>query len=149
MAKEFKSTNELIEKLEALQGIGVDVSKIVTADTIFSLCAKSIEENKYTLIEKIKELDLDPEDNIGHSLDYLKGQYRGKIKRGTPPTEEQAGKIRSFGIMFEKKTITAQEIGQASYSASAQECDTAQSDLERLVSERQNTKENGGIDIND
>ena len=147
--KERNITNEFIEKLEALQGIGVDVSKIVTADTIFSLCAKSIEENKYTLIEKIKELDLDPEGNIGNSLDYLKGLYRGTEKSGTPPTEEQAEKIRSFGIKFKKKTITAQEIGQASYSASAQECDTAQSDLERLVSERQNTKENGGIDIND
>ena len=79
----------------------------------------------------------------------LENNIEEREKGGTSPTEEQAEKIRSFGIKFEKKTITAQEIGQASYSASAQECDTAQSDLERLVSERQNIKENGGIDIND
>ena len=85
----------------------------------------------------------------GYSLTYYnKRQKREKPKRNVV-IEAQVEKIRSFGIKFKKKTITAQEIGQASYSASAQECDTAQSDLERLVSERQNIKENGGIDIND
>ena len=35
--KERNITNEFIEKLQALQGIGIDVSKIIKTDTIFSL----------------------------------------------------------------------------------------------------------------
>ena len=46
-----------------------------------------------------------------------------------------------------KKEITGQSIGQASYTATAQECDEAQSNLDRLIQEEQ-TKE-GGQEQND
>ena len=36
-----------------------------------------------------------------------------------------------------KKEITGQSIGQASYTATVQECDEAQNDLNRLIQEQQ------------
>ena len=52
---EKKNTiDEFIEKLEKLQEIGVDVSKIFKRDTILKLVGKTIEESEEILIKKIK-----------------------------------------------------------------------------------------------
>ena len=72
-----------------------------------------------------------------------------KIKKrrdGKPATEAQVEKIRNFGIKIGEE-ITGQSIGKASYTATAQECDEAQADLNKLIQEEQ-TKE-GGQEQND
>ena len=42
--------------------------------------------------------------------------------------------IEEYGV---KKELTGQSIGQASYTATAQECDEAQADLNKLIQEQQ------------
>ena len=39
--------------------------------------------------------------------------------------------------MMSKKKITGQSIGQVSYTATVQECDEAQTDLNKLIHEQQ------------
>ena len=145
--KEEKNTiDEFIEKLEKLQEIGVDVSKLSTKDTILSLARQTLEEPEEILIQRIKEIGLNPDDKIG-SKKYMIKYYYNKSQRGedtggtTIATEEQVEKIRSFGIKIGEE-ITGQSIGQASYTATVQECDEAQADLDRLIQEEQ-TKEGG------
>ena len=148
---EKKNTiDEFIEKLEKLQEIGVDVSKIFKRDTILKLVGKTIEESEEILIKKIKGMGLEPDYNIGSKLSDLKKVYnknqRGEKAGGTIATEEQVRRIRSFGIKIGEE-ITGQSIGQASYTATVQECDEAQANLDRLIQEEQ-TKE-GGQEQND
>ena len=142
--------DEFIEKIEKLQEIGVDVSKIVRSDTILKLVGKTIEESEEILIKKIKGMGLEPDYNIGSKLSDLKKVYnknqRGEKAGGTIATEEQVRRIRSFGIKIGEE-ITGQSIGQASYTATVQECDEAQANLDRLIQEEQ-TKE-GGQEQND
>ena len=48
---------EFIEKMEKLQGIGVDVSKIASEDTILKLVQKTfVNQDEEEIIKKIKEL---------------------------------------------------------------------------------------------
>ena len=143
---EKKNTiDEFIEKLEKLQEIGVDVSKIVQRDTILKLVEKTLEESEEILIQKIKEMGLKPDEHIGRKLNSIKVNYN-KSQRGedtggnTIATEEQVQKIRSFGIKIGKE-ITGQSIGQASYTATVQECDEAQSDLSKLLDKQNNQQE--------
>ena len=138
---EKKNTiDEFIEKLEKLQEIGVDVSKIFKRDTILKLVGKTIEESEEILIKKIKGMGLEPDYNIGSKLSDLKKVYnknqRGEKTGGTIATEEQVRRIRSFGIKIGKE-ITGQSIGQVSYTATVQECDEAQTDLNKLIHEQQ------------
>jgi len=42
--------------------------------------------------------------------------------------------IEEYGV---KKKITGQSIGQVSYTATVQECDEAQADLNKLIQEQQ------------
>ena len=142
---EKKNTiDEFIEKLEKLQEIGVDVSKIFKRDTILKLVGKTIEESEEILIKKIKGMGLEPDYNIGSKLSDLKKVYnknqRGEKTGGTIATEEQVRRIRSFGIKIGKE-ITGQAIGQASYTATAQECDEAQADLNKLLDKQKNQQE--------
>ena len=142
---EKKNTiDEFIEKLEKLQEIGVDVSKIFKRDTILKLVGKTIEESEEILIKKIKGMGLEPDYNIGSKLSDLKKVYnknqRGEKTGGTIATEEQVRRIRSFGIKIGKE-ITGQSIGQVSYTATVQECDEAQADLNKLLDKQKNQQE--------
>ena len=136
--------DEFIEKIEKLQEIGVDVSKIVRSDTILKLVGKTLEEPEEVLIKKIKEIGLETDDNIGLKLSGIKVAYnksqRGEKTGGTIATEEQVRRIRSFGIKIGKE-ITGQSIGQASYTATVQECDEAQADLNKLLDKQKNQQE--------
>ena len=139
--------DEFIEKMEKLQGIGVDVSKIAWNDTILTLAQKTfVNQDEEELKEKIKGEGLEPGDKIGSKLNTMRTSYRqakkGKKPKWTPPTEEQVKRMQEIGIILEIKKITGQDIGQASYTANVQECDDAQADLNRLVQEQQ-TKEGG------
>ena len=136
--------DEFIEKLEKLQEIGVDVSKIVKGDTILRLTKKMLEEPEEILIQRIKGIGLNPDDKIASKFGYIRFHYN-KSQRGedtggvTIATEAQVEKIRSFGIKIGKE-ITGQSIGQASYTATTRECDEAQANLDRLIQEER-TKE--------
>mgnify|MGYP000924272353 CR=1 FL=1 len=136
--------DEFIEKIEKLQEIGVDVSKIVRSDTILKLVGKTLEEPEEVLIKKIKEIGLETDDNIGLKLSGIKVAYnksqRGEKTGGTIATEEQVRRIRSFGIKIGKE-ITGQSIGQASYTATVQECDEAQAELNKLLDKQKNQQE--------
>ena len=136
--------DEFIEKIEKLQEIGVDVSKIVRSDTILKLVGKTLEEPEEVLIKKIKEIGLETDDNIGLKLSGIKVAYnksqRGEKTGGTIATEEQVRRIRSFGIKIGKE-ITGQSIGKVSYTATAQECDEAQADLNKLLDKQKNQQE--------
>ena len=99
--------DEFIEKMEKLQGIGVDVSKIAKPDTILKLAQKTfVNQDEGELKEKIKGEGLEPEDKIGEKLSRVRIAYR-KAKKGeepgvTPPTEEQVNRMQEMGIRLEK-----------------------------------------------
>ena len=140
---EKNTIDEFIEKLEKVQGIGVDVSKIVQRDTILKLVGKTLKEQEEILIQRIKGIGLKPDDKIGKKIIDIKSNYKksqkGEKAEGIAPTEAQVEKIRSFGIKIGKE-ITGQSIGQASYTATTIECDEAQANLDRLIQEER-TKE--------
>ena len=138
--------------MEKLQGIGVDVSKITSEDTILKLAQKTfVNQDEEKLIEKIKGEGLEPGDKIGNKLRVMRASYsrakEGEKSKWIPPTDEQVNRMQGIGIILEKTKITGQDIGQASYTATAQECDKAQADLDRLVQEEQNKE--GGQEQND
>ena len=134
--QERNVTQEFIEKLQKLKEIGVDISKIVLIDTIQTLSKKSqISE------ERIKEIGLEPKDKIGQTKNNITKAYREKGK-STPPTEEQVKILLDMGISLEKKKKTGQDIGKATFDASAEKCDEAQKVLDRLV---EKAKEGGII----
>ena len=134
--QERNVVQEFIEKLQKLQEIGVDVSKIVNRDTIQTLVQKSeISE------ERIKEVGLEPKDKIGQTKMNITQAYRGNVQ-STPPTEEQVKILLDMGIGLEKKKKTGQDIGKATFDASVEKCNEAQEVLDRLV---EKTKEGGII----
>ena len=141
---EKNTIDEAIEKLEKLQEIGVDVSKIQLRETVLTLARKTLKEPEEILMQKIKEMGLKPDYDIGKRISKIKTYYN-KSQRGedtdgvTIATEAQVEKIRSFGIKIGKE-ITGQSIGQASYTATTRECDEAQANLDRLIQEER-TKE--------
>ena len=141
---EKNTIDEAIEKLEKLQEIGVDVSKIQLKETVLTLARKTLKEPEEILMQKIKEMGLKPDYDIGKRISKIKTYYN-KSQRGedtdgvTIATEAQVEKIRSFGIKIGKE-ITGQSIGQASYTATTRECDEAQANLDRLIQEER-TKE--------
>ena len=93
---EFNERNvpqEFIETLEKMQETGVDVSKLVRGDTIGSLAKKSgISE------EKILEMGLNPNDNIGPSKKSLATRYR---KNRNYVNEEQLKRLEKLGTSLE------------------------------------------------
>ena len=82
MLKKIDTIDEFIEKMEKLQGIGVDVSKIASEDTILKLVQKTfVNQDEEKLIEKIKGEGLEPGDKIGKKLSTMRADYR-KAKKG-------------------------------------------------------------------
>ena len=99
--------DEFIEKMEKLQGIGVDVSKIAWNDTILTLTQKTfVNQDEEELIEMIKGEGLEAEDKIGIKLNNMRKSYRqakeGKKPKGISPTEEQVNRMQEMGIRLEK-----------------------------------------------
>ena len=69
----------------------------------------------------------------GLSREEIKQKYR--MREGDIALVERCERvIEEYGG---KKEITGQSIGQASYTATVQECDEAQNDLNRLIQEQQ------------
>ena len=90
-----------IDDLEKLQEIGVDVSKILMADTIFTLAQKQgISE------ERILSIGLNPSSKIGETKRYLGKKYR---KDKSFLSGEEIKKINDLGISFELKNNSAVE----------------------------------------
>ena len=79
------------------------------------------------------------------------GLKREEIKQKYGMREGEIALVERYEKVIEeygrKKEIIGQSIGQASYTATAQECDEAQADLDRLIQEK-HTKE-GGQEQND
>ena len=101
--EKIDTIEEFIEKMEKLQGIGVDVSKIVDKDTILKLAQKTfINQDEEELIEKIKGEGLKPEDKIGSKLNDMRKSYKqakeGKKLEIIPPTDEQVNRMQEIGI---------------------------------------------------
>ena len=93
--------------MEKLQGIGVDVSKITTTDTILTLAQKTfVNQDEEELKEKIKGEGLEPKDKIGNKLCNMRGTYsrakKGEKTRKISPTEEQVNRIQEIGIRVEQ-----------------------------------------------
>ena len=144
--EKIDTIEEFIEKMEKLQGIGVDVSKIASEDTILKLAQKTfVNQNEEKLIEKIKGEGLEPGDKIGNKLSTMRASYSKAKERKKPgmipPTEEQVKRMQGIGIILEKQKITGQYIGRVPITT-VQKCDEVQRDLNRLVQEQQ-TKEGG------
>lgn len=100
--------DEFIKKMEMLQGIGVDVSKIVEKDTILTLMQKTFEnQDEKRLIKNMEKEGLNPEDKIGKKLSHMRTSYRqvkkGVNSKGTPPTDEQVKRMQEIGIILEIK----------------------------------------------
>lgn len=143
----INTIDKFIEKMEKLQGIGVDVSKIIQRDTILTLSQKTfVSQEVEELIEKIKVEGLNPEDKIGTKPSGIRQAYRqakeGKKTSQIPPTDEQVKRMQEMGIILENKKVTGQDIGKTSYTATVKKCDEVQRDLNSLIEKRQ-TKEGG------
>ena len=106
--KPRNTIDEFIEKLEKLQIIGIDVSKIQKGDTILDLVKKTkTKENDEELIKKIEEMELNPNDPISNKLRSIRKIY-GKLQKSEkideiPPTVEQINKIEKMGIRIKPK----------------------------------------------
>ena len=136
------AVQEHIETIEKLEGIGVDVTKIVRRDNIKELAKKSgIDEIK------IKEAGLNPGDNIGLVNYHIAISYReakeGKKSSRTPPTDEQVERLRELGISLERKRKSSKALAEATISAikDPDMLDEEQQALDAIVSQ---TKEKGG-----
>ena len=70
-----------------------------------------------------------------------KGLSREEIKQEYGMREGEIALVERYERVIEeygvKKELTGQSIGQASYTATAQECDEAQADLNKLIQEQQ------------
>ena len=98
------SVQKFIETLEKLQGIGVDVSQLKSADTIKTLSEKSnISE------EIIREISLNPDEKIGNTKNNIASAYRG-YGDYAKPTEEEKNKLLELGIHLEIRNITQEFI---------------------------------------
>ena len=97
------ATEGFIKKIEKLQSIGVDVSKITTMDSIESLARKSGVEKKV-----IEGIELNPDEKIGKSKSRMIESMKSNRNRMIPPTEEQLLRLEELGIKidFEKKSAT-------------------------------------------
>ena len=80
---------------------------------------------------------------------YQKGKEQGlsreEIKQEYGMREGEIALVERYERIIEeydvKKKITGQAIGQASYTATAQECDEAQADLNKLLDKQKNQQE--------
>lgn len=89
-------TQEFIEKLEKLDSIGVDVSKIKLNDTAKTLAAKSkIGE------ETVKKIGIDPETPLGKTKKYIVDVYNGTTE-GVGATKEQVERLLKLRVSLER-----------------------------------------------
>ena len=105
--EKIDTIDEFIKKVEKLQGIGVDVSKIVPKDTILTLAQKTfVNQDEEELKEKIKGEGLEPGDKIGNKLCNMRGTYsrakKGEKTREISPTDEQANRMKEMRIRLEE-----------------------------------------------
>ena len=100
--EEKDTVQEFIDTVNKLQEIGVDTTKLINTDTIKSLAEKSGITEK-----ELREVGLNPRNNIGTSKNSIVKSYRGKIKC-KPPTQEQVEELKNLGIALEEKD-TVQE----------------------------------------
>ena len=132
---------EFIKKLEQLQKIGVDVSRLASRDTIQTLAKKSgISE------EALREIRLNPDEKICNTREHIAKLYRG-LKKGGSITEEQINRLLQLGISLEKKDRNApQELIET-----LEQLQEIGVDVSRLVSEDtiQTLAEKSGIGIDD
>ena len=137
--EERNVTQEFIEKLEKLQSIGIDVSKLTSRDTIQALANKA-----RVGLNEIEKLGLNLDDRIGVTKSSIAQAYRGN-GNGTKPTEEQVKRLAELGISLEPKKRKGKEIGEASISAlkDIEMADTENAALHQLMEQ---TKE-GGVQI--
>ena len=74
-----------------------------------------------------------------------KGLSREEIKQEYGMREGEIALVERYERIIEeydvKKKITGQAIGQVSYTATAQECDEAQADLNKLLDKQKNQQE--------
>mgnify|MGYP000039018807 CR=1 FL=1 len=128
------ANQEVIEKLQKLDAIGIDCSSIKSRDTIETLVKRLIKEGKIEekKIEKSKLEELGLDFRIGNRVNGFKGRFRG-TEEGRKPTEEQVEIAKSLGISFEKKKIKGKDIGMASYKAPADKCDEASEVLQTAI----------------
>ena len=138
---ERNAPQEFIDILENLQGIGVNVSKLTTTDTIETLAKKSGID-----VQKINEVGLDPREKIGSKKSTITRVIRGKEK-GNKPTEEQVKRLLELGISLETRTRTGREIAEASISSLTDIEMTDREDV-ALTALVEKTKE-GGIKANE
>lgn len=138
---EGNSVDKFIEKMQKLQLIDVDVSKIVQRDTILTLAMKSGKTE-----DDVKKIGLDPKERIGAAKNSITQAYRG---RGTNAraTEDQANILLKMGISLEGKKRTSKEIAEASIS-SLKDIEMADEEDKALREEVEKTKE-GGILISE
>ena len=74
--EKIDTIEEFIEKMEKLQGIGIEVSKIGPKDTILTLAQKTfVNQDEEELKEKIKGEGLELEDKIGIKLSTMRTSY--------------------------------------------------------------------------
>ena len=98
------STQEFIDTLKQLKSIGVDISKIVTNDTIETLAKKSGISRK-----ELEEAGIDTTQKIGNKKNSIVQAYRGK-GHNKPPTKEQLEELQKLEINLEIKDITQEFI---------------------------------------
>ena len=135
--------DEFIKKIERLQGIGVDVSKIKSIDTVKTL----IENQKIEIDEKeIERLGLKLDDRIGKKQHDIVQAYRGNVS-SKPPTKEQVQRLLELGIVLDKKERTGKEIAEASIS-SIKDMELADAEDVALQLLVEKSKE-GGINIDE
>ena len=131
-----KAVDKFIEKMEKLQEIGVDTSKLMIVDTIETLAEKSGISK-----EEVEKIGLNLKEKIGMTKTKISQAHRGK-GGCIPPTEEQVKKLLKLGINLEKKNRTGREIAAASLSSLK---DMEMTDRENIVLKQllEQTKEGG------
>ena len=87
---------KFINTLKQMKSIEVDVSKIMSSDTIETLAKKSGINRK-----ELEEIGLNPSQKLGQKKVDIASAYRGKggLK---PPTKEQVEELEKLGIRLEK-----------------------------------------------
>ena len=132
---------QILEVARALKSNGVDLNKIKLTRTENKktrwILLKEIVQEGVDIGKIIEENGLDPEFPYGTRMKYLKDVYKTGLDYKM--TEGERLEVEELGIVINRR-IQAQEIGQASFDASVEDCDNAQAVLENL---RDNQVEGG------
>ena len=130
---EIKKTLEIAE---ILKNNGIDLSSIQQAKREegkkVSILLKDIKQEGININKIIEENGLDGDFKFGRRITVLRQSYKGKGK--CKMTEEDKRKAEELGLI---PTVKTQNIGQATYTASVQECDEASGVIKELLSEKE------------